>query len=250
MRRALAALALGAAALCAVFGARAQEPAAGAADVPANHAFRAGERFEYQVKLGMFRVGHASMEVRDIDTVRGDSVYHVLFIIQGRAIVYALSDTLQSWFGVRDLVSRRFQQDQLEGGHERHRRYEVFPDRGIWIRNETDTAATVAQPLDDASFFYFARTIPLEIGESYDFHRYFLADRNPVTIRVLGRDSVSVPAGRFAAIAVRPIFKARGLFGQSGQATIWFSDDEARIPVRIRSRMSIGTLDLSLRSRN
>lgn len=250
MRRALAALALGAATLCAVFNARAQGPAAGAADVPANHSFRAGERFEYQVKLGMFRVGRASMEVRGIDTVRGDSVYHVLFIIQGRAIIYALTDTLQSWFGVRDLVSRRFQQDQREGGHERHRRYEVFPERGIWIRNETDTAATVEQPLDDASFFYFARTIPLEVGESYDFHRYFLADRNPVTIRVLGRDSVSVPAGRFAAIAVRPIFKARGLFGQSGQATIWFSDDEARIPIRIRSRMSIGTLDLSLRSRN
>jgi hypothetical protein len=198
----------------------------------------------------MFCVGRASMEVLSLDTIRGDSVYHVRFIIQGRAIVYSLTDTLQSWFGVHDLVSRRFQQDQKEGGHERHRRYELFPARGIWIRNDTDTAATVEQPLDDASFFYFARTLPLDSGASYEFHRYFLADRNPVIIRVLGRDSVSVPAGRFAAVAVRPIFKARGLFGESGQATIWFSDDEARIPVRIRSRMSIGTLDLSLRSRN
>ena len=250
MKRLAAAVLLAGAGFGAGLGARAQEPAANSTDVRVTHPFRAGERFEYQVKLGMFRVGRASMEVRGIDTVRGDSVYHVLFIIQGRAIVYALTDTLQSWFGVRDLISRRFQQDQLEGGHERHRRYEVFPERGIWIRNDTDTAATVEQPLDDASFFYFARTIPLEVGASYDFHRYFLADRNPVTIRVLGRDSVSVPAGRFAAIAVRPIFKARGLFGQSGQATVWFSDDDARIPVRIRSRMSIGTLDLSLRSRN
>ena len=34
--------------------------------------------------------------------------------------------------------------------------------------------------------------------------RYFKPDRNPVTLRVLSDDSVNTPAGRFAAIAIRP----------------------------------------------
>ena len=35
-----------------------------------------------------------------------------------------------------------------------------------------------------------------------------------------------------------------------GATTVWLSDDQARIPVRIRSRLSVGTLDMSLRSRS
>jgi hypothetical protein len=107
----------------------------------------------------------------------------------------------------------------------------------------------VAEPLDEASFFYFARTIPLENERSYDFPRYFVLDRNPVTIRVLGRQNVTVNGQRYATVVVRPIFKSRGIFAEGGEATVWFSDDSLRVPVRIRTRMSIGTLDLSLRPR-
>lgn len=213
------------------------------------HPFAPGERFEYDVKFGIFRVGRASMEVLQLDTVRGETVYHVVFVIRGRAIFYSMNDSLSSWFSVRDLTSRRFIQDNEENGRPRYRRYEIHPAQGFFVRNDQDTSATVSEPLDDASFFYFARTLPLEVGRSYDFPRYFIPDRNPVTLRVLSRDTIDTPAGRFATIAVRPIFKSRGLFSQGGQATIWFSDDAVRIPVRIRSRLSVGTLDMSLRTR-
>ncbi|MDO8667405.1 MAG: DUF3108 domain-containing protein, partial [Gemmatimonadales bacterium] len=85
---------------------------------------------------------------------------------------------------------------------------------------------------------------------TYDFPRYFIPDRNPVSLRVLHRDTIDTPAGRFATIAIRPIFVSRGLFSQGGQAIVWFSDDDARIPVRIRSRLSVGSLEMSLRSRS
>jgi hypothetical protein len=210
--------------------------------------FAPGERMEYDVKFGIFRVGRASMEMVGIDTVRGEPVYHVLFAVRGSAIFYSLSDTLQSWFSVRDLTSRRFVQDTEENGHARLNRYEIHPDLGIYIQNTTDTNATTAQPLDDASFFYFARTVPLEIGQTYQFRRYFKPDRNPVTLQVLRRDTIDTPYGRFAAIAVRPTFRSRGLFAAGGQAVIWLSDDEFRIPVAIRTRLSIGSLSLNLRS--
>lgn len=214
------------------------------------HPFAPGERLTYDVKLGPFRVGRASMEVLPLDTVRGEPVYHVVFMIRGRAIFYSMNDSLQSWFSVRDLTSRRFIQDNEENGKQRYRRYEFHPERGFYVRNDIDTTATVPEPLDDASFFYFARTLPLEVGRSYDFPRYFIRERNPVTLQVLSRDTINTPAGRFASIAIRPIFQTRGLFSQGGQATVWLSDDGARIPVRIRSRLSVGTLDMSLRSRS
>ena len=209
--------------------------------------FAVGERMDYDVKFGMFRVGRASMEVVSIDTIRGEPVYHVVFAVRGHAIFYTLSDSLQSWFSVRDLTSRRFTQDTNDNGTFRLNRYEIHPELGIYIQNERDTLATTAQPLDDASFFYFARTLPLEVGRTYSLPRYFKPDRNPVTLRVLGRDTVNTPYGRFAAVAVRPTFKSRGLFSEGGQATVWLSDDQYRIPVAIRTHLSIGSLTLNLR---
>jgi hypothetical protein len=213
------------------------------------HPWTPGERFEYRLKLGMFNVGRATLEVVGIDTIRGVPCYHVRMTISGRALVYRLTDTLESWFGVHDMISRRFEQNGNENGRVYSRRYVIDAARALWVRNGVDSGITVQQPLDEASFFYFARTVPLENDQSYSFSRYFIFDRNPVTLRVIGRQTITTDAGRFATVVVRPTFKSRGLFAEGGEATVWFSDDAHRIPVRIRSRMSIGTLDLTLRSR-
>jgi hypothetical protein len=209
-----------------------------------------GERLEYRVKFGFFTVGSGAMQVLGIDTVRGEPCYHVLFTIHGHALMYTLDDSLQSWFGVHDLASRRFAQHTRENDHERSRSYEIYPDRRMWVRDNGDSAETVAEPLDDASFFFFARTVPYELDQTYTIPRYFVADRNPVLMRVLGRQSIGVPAGRFDTWVVRPIFRSHGMFAEGGEAAIWFSTDSTRIPVRIRTSLPIGTLDISLKNRS
>jgi hypothetical protein len=219
---------------------RAARPAA-RKDVP----WVVGERLEYRVKFGLFNVGHAALEVLDVDTIRGEPCYHVVFTTHGHALVYSLQDSLQSWFGVNDFSSRRFNQNANENGHPRIRHYEIFPGT-IWIKNDADTGQTVSQPLDDASFFYFARTLALDDGQSYVIPRYFQAEHNPVTIRVVGRENTSVPAGRFPSVVVQPVFQSGGMFSKNGEAMIWFSDDDERLPLRIRATMSLGTLDISL----
>ena len=145
------------------------------------------------------------------------------------------------------LTSAGYRVRTADSGDRRVNRYEIHPDLGFYVQNQRDTNATTRQPLDDASFFYFARTLPLELGRTYSLSRYFKPDRNPVTLRVLSRDTVTVPFGRFAAVAVRPTFRSRGLFSEGGQATVWLSDDEYRIPVAIRTRLSVGSLTMNLR---
>jgi len=84
----------------------------------------------------------------------------------------------------------------------------------------------------------------LELGRTYSIPRYFIRDRNPVIIKVLARQTISVPAGRFRTIVVQPVFRSRGLFGRGGQALIWITDDAERIPVRIRVNPTSDALKL------
>jgi hypothetical protein len=210
--------------------------------------FGSGEIAEYNVHFGIIRVGSGSMTVAGIDSVRGDSAWHVVFHIEGGTFFYHVNDTLESWFDTHTLSSLRFRQELDEGGSHRFHTYQIFPERQAFVQDARPTQPSVAQPLDDADFFYFVRTIPLVVGQTYSFDRYFNPKSNPVIIKVLARERITVPAGTFDAIVIQPIIKTSGIFSQHGEAHIWLSDDTARVVLQLKSKVSFGSLDLYLRS--
>ena len=126
-----------------------------------------------------------------------------------------------------------------------------MPEAGQYVertRQKTTTRKTVEQPLDEGAFLYFVRTIPLVMGKTYDFHRYFIPERNPVRLKVLRRERVTVPAGTFNAIVVQPVIKTRGIFSEKGEAQVWLSDDPQRMLLQVKSKLSFGSLNLYLKS--
>ncbi len=235
-------VALGVLALGAVAGA--QDDSARRMEVP----FVVGERAEYSVKFGPFSVGSGLMEVASMDTVRGLETWHTIFKVRGGIPGYRVDDRLESWIHTGSFASLRHRQELSEGSRERERQFEIFPERGEYIEDQREPQPTVDQPLDDGSFLYFIRTIPLEVGKEYVFDRYFRPDRNPVRLQVLRKETIKVPAGTFQTIVVRPIIKAKGVFSENGRAEVWLTDDDKRVMVQLKSRLSIGSINLYLRS--
>ena len=215
---------------------------------PAIVPFASGERLTYDVKFGFLHVGSGSMEVAGIDSVRGRAAWHTIFQVHGGTLFYKVNDRLESWIDVTSLVSLRHWQELSEGRRERERKFEIIPERGVVVEQGKPEAPTVAAPLDDGAFLYFVRTIPLEVGRTYQFDRYFRPDRNPVTIRVLRRERISVPAGQFDAIVLQPIIKTKGIFSEGGRAEVWLSDDSNRIMLQMKSKLPFGSLNLYLTS--
>ena len=223
-------------------------PAAAVAPARAAVPFGFGERADYGVKYGPFGVGRASTEVFRLDTIRGRETWHILFHVRGGVPGFRVDDRMESWMDTGTLASLRFRQDMNEGSHERERVFEIFPDSGIYREDQKEPQPTVTFPLDDGSFLFFVRTIPLEVGKEYSFDRYFRPDRNPVRIQVLRREKVRVPAGEFETVVIRPIIKARGVFSEGGRAEVWLTDDDRRVMVQLKTHMKLGSLSLFLRS--
>jgi hypothetical protein len=213
--------------------------------------FAAGERSEYDVKFGALRVGNAHMEVVALDTLRGRRAWHIAFWVQGGNFLYRVNDVYESWMDAETLSSLRFVQELEEGGKDRERRFEIYPDRAVFVQTNKKPLKeekSVTQPLDDGSFMYFIRTIPLTVGQTYDFDRYFRPDRNPVRIRVLRKERIKVPAGTFNAIVIQPLIKTKGIFSENGHAEVWLSDDDKHIMLQLKSKLSFGSLNLYLKS--
>ncbi len=211
--------------------------------------FPVGETLVYDGRFGFIQVGQAAMQVVSVDTIRAVPTLHIAFIIQGGTFFYRLNDRMDSWIGLNDFASRRFRQDFDEGGRQRYAAYEIFPDSGFYRQAGVDTAmATSPNPLDDAAFFYFARTVPLEVGKRYEFDRYFRPDRNPVVLEVLARDTIDVPAGRFPTVVIKPTIKGKGILADASEPRMWLSDDDRRVMVQLKTRFPFGTITFRLKS--
>ncbi len=104
-----------------------------------------------------------------------------------------------------------------------------------------------AGALDEISYLYLIRTLPLEVGQTYRFDGYFEADGNPVVVDVLRRERVRVQAGTFETIVIRPVIQSGGLFGEEGEAEVYLSDDDRRLIVQLRSKMRVGEITMFLR---
>lgn len=212
--------------------------------------FAVGERMEYEVRFGRLKVGNAHMEVVALEEMRGRSVWHTAFWVQGGNFLYRVNDVYESWIDAETLSSLKFVQELEEGGKNTERRFEMFPERAVFIQTNKKNAKeekSVSNPLDDGSFLYFIRTIPLEVGKTYDFYRYFRPDRNPVHIKVLRKEKIRVPAGTFDAIVIQPVIKTKGIFSENGHAEIWLSDDDRHVMLQLKSRLSFGSLNLYLK---
>lgn len=218
---------------------------------PAPHAsypFAVGERFQYSAKLGFLRLGTAWMSVNGLDTVRGHESFVFEFGLEASAPFYKARNVLKSWTGTDDLISRRFHQDLVENGKERPRYYEIYPDSQVFDQEQRPgPKPSVSNPLDDAAFFYFLRTLDLEVGKTYKYDRYFRKELNPVVIKVTKREKLEMPDGKdVQCLVLNPVVGEDGVFAPRAQAQLWITDDEHRIPVQIRSKLPFGTVTLRL----
>jgi Protein of unknown function (DUF3108) len=213
--------------------------------------FAPGEHAVYQVRLGSIPVGTGTLSVTGRQVVQGEQTFHTVMTLAGRTLVYSLNNRYESWIDTDGLFSRRFLQNVQEGSYRRNRTFHFNPEQRTFRRHDGETGTLPTnEPLDDLSFLYYARTLPLEVGATYRLNRYFKPDGNPVVIQVLRRETIQVPAGRFRTIVVRPVVRTDGLFGEDGRAEVWFSDDQYRIPVMIRSEAGRlpGSITLRLRT--
>jgi len=212
--------------------------------------FSVGERLEHTAKFGLLNVGTAAIEVASVDTVHAEPAYHFRYTLEASAILFRIKSTIESWASVASLHSLRFRRDNIQNGKQYLRSFEIFGDSGYYRQVEPEPLphdAAPPDPLDDASFLYFVRTTPLEVGKTYTFDRYYWSAKNPISITVQKRELMELPGGiKASCLVLNPVVGETGLFAKSARAQLWLTDDARRIPVQIRTTYRFGTIVLKL----
>lgn len=102
---------------------------------------------------------------------------------------------------------------------------------------------------DPISMVYFLRRVDLTPGKVQSFQ--IIADGKLKIVSVIvrrNRDTITTEAGTFKCIVVEPSLHAVNVDARDTKLAIWYSDDDRRLPVRIRSEVNVGTITASLKS--
>jgi len=216
--------------------------------------FSVGEKLTYEVTVskGGGKVGTATMWIEGPVDVRGTSTYLLRFDSKIRIAFLSAVSRSSSWFDPLRGSALRFFKHEQNPLSRNDESVDFYPDEKKWksVKGETGQSPSNT-PLDELSFMYFIRTLPLTSGATYRFDRHFDAARNPTTINVIRREVIPTPMGELKVILVEMRVRDPRHYKGEGVIRIHLTDDDCRLPARIESTMPVvGTAVLTIASQN
>lgn len=218
-----------------------------------NKAFKEGEKLTFDVKYGFVTAGIATMQIPKIKRISGRDAYHVTFEVNSVPsfdIFYKVRDRYETYIDVEGLFPWRFEQHIREGKYSRD--FSAFFDQRKGKAKTTEGEYDIPKYVHDiVSAFYFARTLDysnLKKGDKIHLQNFYKDKVYDLDVVYHGKETVEVDAGKFDCIIVEPLVQEGGLFKSEGNIVIWLTDDDIKMPVRVKTKVVVGAIDADLTS--
>lgn len=221
--------------------------------VQKNIAFKEGEILTYRMHYGALNAGVAILEVKpNLIEVNGRKVYHIVgsgytigstdwfFKVRDRYETYMDKDALLPWLFVRrvDEGGYKFNQDYV------FNHYTKKVDVGNGEKFDIPVGVQ-----DMVSAFYSARNLDLSHAKEGDlFTLDCFVDKElwPMKIKFVGKEEIETDIGTYRCLKFRPIVQKGRVFKKDEDLTVWISDDDNHIPMRVQAKVIVGSIKMDI----
>lgn len=211
------------------------------------------EKLTYDLTWTGIKAGTATQEIIDdgnsirvVSTVRSADWISVFFPVEDK-VESSLAKAEPPQLG----LPNHFRMKVREGSHRRDR--EIIFDqknrKAQYIDHIGGGKATIdilQNTYDAYSSFFYVRTLKLEVGKSIFVNILDNKKLWNVEVKVVKKEKLHTVLGEVNTIQVRPIMKSEGIFDRKGAIDIWLTDDDKRIPVRMKTKVKIGSVTATL----
>lgn len=215
-----------------------------------NVAYRGGEFLRFNVHYSFVTAGDAYLTVTD--TVYAGRPCHIItFRLESKPffdLFYRVRDQYRTIVDAAGLFPWRFEQQIREGGYSRDFQAEFDQRKNVAITSE-GYYPIPPYVHDIMSAFYFARTVDytgFRPGQRIELQNFYKDSTYPLAVKYKGRQRIEVDAGTFDCIIIEPLVSEGGLFKSQGKIYLWITDDERKMPVKVRTEIPIGTVESKL----
>jgi hypothetical protein len=209
--------------------------------------FEGGETLDYSLTWLKITGGGARMTIAPLGQ-GDDATYRITSVgksSRGFSRIFKVRDEIETIVDRDDFSTLRYTKRLDEQDDKIHEVTTIENGVATRVRKKVKKVDVPRPIYDPISVIYFLRTVDLTNGKVHELP--LVADGKLYTVhaKVVRRETLETPAGSFKTILVEPEMESGGKKREE-RLFIWYSDDERRIPVRIRSEVKVGAITATL----
>lgn len=221
------------------------------------NAYDVGEWFKFRIHYGIVNAGYATMEIKE--AVRNNKkVFHAVgrgYTTGVSRFFFKVEDNYESYFDKITGKPYQFVRKINEGGHTKDQEgfFNQSSNKVIVkdYKRKSEKNFEVPENVQDIiSSFYYLRNHPtidkLKIGEFIVIDMFFDEETTKFKLKFVGREDIDTKFGVVSTMVFKPLVQAGRVFKEQESLTVWISDDDNRLPVRIKANLAVGSIKADL----
>jgi hypothetical protein len=227
-----------------------------------NQAFSQGEELTFTVKYLFFNAAEAKMIIHDrIHYIQDKPTYKI--DVFGRTLsifkLFYVKDNWGTYLDTAKIIPYRSYRHIEEGGYRKHEIIDfdhtnneaevMLFDRENKEVVETKLFDIPSNVQDIVSGYYLLRTMNLNglrKGQDISIKGFFDKKNYNLKLTYEGKERISTSIGEFDTFVFSPEMPKNKLFSGERPIKVWITDDENRIPVKIKAKLVVGALNMDI----
>jgi hypothetical protein len=170
-------------------------------------------------------------------------------------LFFKVEDYYESYFDEKTIQPYKFIRNINEGGYTKNVEIDFDQKNGTATVNDKKKAQINKFPTTEGvqdliSCFYFLRNFypkdEIEINESFDINMFFDNENYVFKLKYLGKETVNSKFGKIECMKFRPLVQSGRVFEEQESVTLWVSDDDNRLPIRLQADILVGSIKADL----
>lgn len=224
--------------------------------------FQQGEKYRFDITYFGATAGSLELELLEPKVVNERPSFHLRAIARSVSpftLFYRLNDTVESFMDSEGLFSHKFtvkmdeslqKRDILELYDQKAHKVYYWSKLDHKKKGKKDDQLeidTAPYSQDGLSAFYYLRTLPLEIGKSYEFPIVNNGKLRTVRVTAVRKEELKTKLGTFDTIVLKPEIALDGAIKTYGDSFVWVSDDPRRLLLKVDAKIKVGSIIAYLR---
>lgn len=219
-----------------------------------NFCFQNGENVTFYVfytVIGIWVHAGDAKFTTNLEKLNNKPVWHI--IGDGQTLpsydwIYKVKDRYETYIDTETMQPLKFIRNIDEGDFKKYENVSFNKTANTAITKE-GVFKVPACVQDVMSQVYFARNINFDNkkpGDMIAFDLFLDNEVHHMYIRYLGKENIKSRYGKFRCIKFKPLLLKGSLFEGGEKMTVWVSDDMNRLPIRIESPITVGSIKVDM----
>ncbi|MFI5220914.1 MAG: DUF3108 domain-containing protein [Bacteroidia bacterium] len=218
-----------------------------------NKYFTYGEKLEYRLHYGPINAGYATLEIgKEPVIIEGRRTMNIKVSARSSSVVDMLlnkvRDDYETFLDEEAMAPLKFTK-KIEEGKYTDSDFALFNQEEGKINSKKGFIDCDPYVQDLVSVYYWARLWDVtnaKIGDLYPTIFYLDGKIYNYHMKFLGRDIITTDMGKFNCVKVRPTVAKGSFFKSEDALTIWVSDDDNHVVLKVESQIMIGAVAMTL----